>query len=151
MSLTKTKEIAKKLFAKVNNLPVHLATTSSIKKAYPKFKASVAEHWELLILKLLKRDRKANELQAQPQPQTKYDLIKIQADKLAKIGVSCYGWEFFMGTSVKLSQNGLSLGEIGWSNSRQSWFYRIGRNGISRFVNSLDIAIRSIYPVQNVA
>lgn len=143
MSLTKTKELAKKLFAKINNIPTYLATTSAIKKAYPKFKASVAEHWEMLILKLLGRDRKANK-PAQP-----YDILKAKLSSLTD--VSSYGWEFFMGVSVKLSHQGVSIGEIGWSDTRQSWYYRIGRMGVSRFVKSLDVAISSIYPVVKLA
>jgi hypothetical protein len=146
MSIPKLKELAKKLFAKIYKLPTHLVTVNLIKKTFPKFRATNKDHWELLVLKLLGRDRKANKPQQKPQ-QEHYQQLKARADRLSKLGVQVYGYEFLMGVSCKLSYQGMIRGEIGWSSSRQSWFYRFGRLGASRFVESLDLAVNQLVRV----
>lgn len=59
--MTKIRELALKLFAKVYGLKT--ATTYLVKKQFPKFRASLKDHWEFLILKLLKiyREQKAKQ------------------------------------------------------------------------------------------
>jgi hypothetical protein len=144
MSLSKIKETAKKLFAKIYKVPAHLVTVNTIKKTFPKFRATNKDHWEMLVLKLLGRDKKANK----PKPQQNhYQQLKARADKLSKLGITAYGYEFLSGVSCKLSVQGMIRGEIGWSNSRQSWFYRFGRLSASRFVESLDLAVSQLVKV----
>jgi hypothetical protein len=138
MSLAKIKEIAKKLFAKVHNL--RIATTSLIKKQYPKFRASNREHWELLILKLLGRDRKANK------PSTPYQQIQKAASDLYKYGIYIGRFDFLLGVSCTFNQNGSLRGTIGYSETKQSFYYSIGRNGSNRYVTNLDQAIRGLFP-----
>lgn len=69
-----TKELALKLFAKVYGL--RTATVYLVKKTFPKFRASIREHWEMLILKLLGRDKKANKVP--PWNNIKSDAERVQ-------------------------------------------------------------------------
>lgn len=45
MTLSQAKSLAKKLFAKIHNLPVYLVTISRIKKAYPFLKVNSCDSW----------------------------------------------------------------------------------------------------------
>jgi hypothetical protein len=147
MSLPKLKETAKKLFAKVYNISAHLVTVNVIKKTFPKFRATNKEHWEMLILKLLGRDKKANKPQQKPQ-QTPYHQIKVRADSLSKLGVNVYEYDFLCGdVSCKVSYQGLICGGLGWAAGKQSWFWRPGIFGARRFVDTLDLAVSKLVRV----
>jgi hypothetical protein len=139
MSLAKIKEVAKKLFAKVHKYP-GVVTTNVIKKQYPKFRASNKEHWELLILKLLGRDRKGNK------SLTPYQQMQKAATQLCRYGIYTGRFDFLLGVSCSFNQNGLLRGTIGYSEAKQSFYYSIGRNGANRYVGSLDQAIKGLFP-----
>jgi hypothetical protein len=127
--------LAKKLFAKLYDLPLLSVTNSLIKKHFPKFKCSLKEHWEMLILKLLKRDKKANKVDH-------YKVLQNRVAFLRNLGFTIYDYQFFLGVSCKLSRPGMVC-EVGFSESMNSWYVRIGRNGDTEFV-SLDTAIDTI-------
>lgn len=140
MSLTQIKKTAKALFAKIHNVPVHLVTTSVIKKQYPKFRATNKDHWELLILKLLGRDRKANK------PKTPYEQLQDVVSDLYDYGVYTGRYDFHMGVCCTFNKDKMLVGTIGYSESRQKFYYSFGRNGSNRYVATINQAVSGLFP-----
>lgn len=142
MSLAKTKILAKKLFVKVHNYS-GIVTTNVIKKQYPKFRASNPEHWELLILKLLGRDRKANSVKKELTP---FEQLKQVVSDLYNHGVYTGRYDFLMGVSCTFNHQDVLCGTIGYSEHHNSFYYSIGRNGINRYVKTLNQAVTGLFP-----
>ena len=65
--MSNIEKLAKALFKKVHNYR-GVVTLFIIKKQYPRFKKSLKGCWELLILKLLGRDRNANKVETVTAP-----------------------------------------------------------------------------------
>lgn len=130
------KILAKKLFAKVHNLPVHLATVSRIKKEYPRFRASNKDHWELLILKLLGRNTKANK-PATPQEQVDSAVDNLRKEK----GIYDTYKDTFMVYAYRLSYKSVNMGILGYSDSEAKYFYIFGRNGRKNYTATCQQAV----------
>lgn len=76
------RELALKLFAKVYGLKT--ATTYLVKKQFPKFRASFKDHWEFLIIKLLRIYR---EQKAKQQQELAKDFVKMTDVELKKVAI----------------------------------------------------------------
>lgn len=76
------RELALKLFAKVYG--VRTATTYLVKKQFPKFRASLKDHWEFLIIKLLKIYR---EQKAKQQRELAKDFVKMTDSELREVAL----------------------------------------------------------------
>lgn len=145
MSLAKLKEIAKKLFARVHNFS-GIVTVNIIKKQYPKFRASIAEHWEFLVLKLLGRDRRANRVKKEVPAPTPFQQLEEVVSKLNKIGIYSGKYDFLLGVSCTFFKEGLLRGSIGYSESKKSFYYTVGRLGVNRYVADIDKAVSGLFP-----
>lgn len=84
--MSKIKQLALKLFAKVYGIKT--ASTYLVKKQFPKFRASLKDHWEFLILKLLQVYRKQK---AQQQRQLTQEQILKMTDVALKEYVLKFG------------------------------------------------------------
>ena len=78
--MIKIRELALKLFAKVYGLKT--ATTYLVKKQFPRFRASLKDHWEYLIIKLLRIYR---EQKAKQQQELAKDFCKMNDSELKKV------------------------------------------------------------------
>jgi hypothetical protein len=108
--------LAKKLFKAVTKYR-GIVTVNVIKKAYPKFRVS-SENWQLLILKLLKRDKKANEVVAKNEWLQKVEAIR---NFLQKKGITFYTKD--VSTELWCSFNNIGLGMIGWNPNTNRWYF----------------------------
>jgi hypothetical protein len=138
-SFQSLKKLAKALFKKKTNF-AGIVTNSVIKSYYPGFLVSNREHWELLILKLLGRDRKGDKvLEAKArQHESKYKI-------LSTAGLVGYGNpEVFAGILTfkytAKDRNSFFRGEIGYSIARKSWFYSV-RNASRKYFQTQAEAI----------
>jgi hypothetical protein len=78
------RNLALKLFAKVYGLKN--ASTYLVKKQFPKFRASIREHWEFLVLKLL-GIYKEKQQQQQTKVEPKQDLSKLTDFQLQSLAI----------------------------------------------------------------
>lgn len=77
------KQTALKLFAKVYGIKT--ATTYLVKKQFPNFRATKKDHWEFLIIKLLRIYRQRQEKQPLESSQ---DLGKLSDKQLKELAIS---------------------------------------------------------------
>jgi len=142
-SFKQLQNLAKSLFKKITNYS-GIVSNSVIKAAYPGFLISQREHWELLILKLLGRDKYCNK-----PLETKLIQHRKGRKFLYSVGIVAYGdAESFAGVlSFKYAAkdiNSFFRGEIGFDMHRNSWFYSI-RKGNRVYVNSQSLAVNSMF------
>lgn len=128
-------QTAKSLFKKVFKVS-GIVTVSLIKKQFPNFKSSVSDSWQLLILKLLKRNSRANKTNQLSNTERVMQAVAWLSAK----GIYQIKKDSLMGLSVRLGFDKVLLGNIGYSNIRQSFFYSICK-GVPRFVDSINEAV----------
>lgn len=142
MVSTKLQTLAKALFKKVRKFE-GVVTNSLIKKTFPGFLVSCKEHWELLILKLLGRDKNCN----LPQDSKRLQHLSKQPF-LSSVGLVPYGNpENFAGILsfkyIAKDSNSFFKAEIGYDFNKAYWFYVI-RKGNKIYSRSQVAAINAV-------
>jgi hypothetical protein len=106
MTLTQAKKLAKELFAKIHNLPVHLATNSRIKKVFPQLKISSCDSWLDLVDFLLNVEGEMSHY-----PQTGFEV------QVANVEGKVYNFKFTYFHTIEDCKQELRTYKIGRKNA----------------------------------
>lgn len=141
---TRFKKAAFALFCKAFNFKS--VGMSMIKRVFPAFVASSAIHWFNLIDKC-----ESMITLAEVQAAKKSALEKAEAIKNAFKGyreVKLGSPEWFLGQSFKIYVHNLSVGTVGYSDTRESWYFETRSK--SHFVPSLHDAVGMVFERCNI-